>query len=49
MFVKLRFKIFFYRSSTFENYALVSNYAVDYGDDGNHSIGTGGQLCPWLP
>lgn len=32
-----------------KNYALVSNYAVDYGDDGNYSIGTGGSYAPGCP
>lgn len=32
-----------------KNYALVSNYAVDYGDDGVYSIGTGGSYAPGCP
>ena len=32
-----------------KNFALVSNYVVDYGDDGNYNVGTGGSYAPGCP
>lgn len=32
-----------------KNYALVSNYTVDYGDDGIYGVGSGGSYAPGCP
>ena len=32
-----------------KNFALVSDYAVDYGDDGNYNVGIGGSYAPGCP
>lgn len=32
-----------------KNYGLVSNYTIDYGDDGVYSVGTGGSYAPGCP
>ena len=31
------------------NYGLVANYVVDYGEDGDYNIGTGGSYAPGCP